>query len=291
MSNSTEETLARYTIKASVFTDLFTISKYLLQMYQVLHPEDTTVTEDDLTDVTHENILIDQQYNDLSFSKGNQKIILMEAQSTWTMNILIRAFLYLAQAYQEYITKNQLDAYDSKKIPLPMPELYVLYTGTRKKRPAVIRLSEEFFDGKPTDLDVTIHMLYGTDSNDIISQYVKFTRIYDKQRALHGRTRKAVSETIRICKESNILREYLEEREQEVSNIMMTLFDEETIRKNHEASVAREYFEKGVERGIQSVVKLCQSMGGSRLDAIENVIRDFDLKESDAIKKVDLYWK
>ena len=87
------------------------------------------------------------------------------------------------------------------------------------------------------------------------------------------------------------MRDYLEEREQEVSNIMMTLFDEETIRKNHEASVAREYFEKGVERGIQSVVKLCQSMGGSRLDAIENVIRDFDLKESDAIKKVDLYWK
>ena len=80
---------------------------------------------------------------------------------------------------------------------------------------------------------------------------------------------------------------------------MMTLFDEETIRKNHEASVAREYtakgFEKGIETGIemgiQSVVKLCQSMGGSRLDAIENVIRDFDLKEPDAIKKVDLYWK
>ena len=47
MTNSTEEPLARYTIKASVFTDLFTISKYLLQMYQVLHPEDTTATEDD----------------------------------------------------------------------------------------------------------------------------------------------------------------------------------------------------------------------------------------------------
>ena len=91
------------------------------------------------------------------------------------------------------------------------------------------------------------------------------------------------------------MRDYLEEREQEVSNIMMTLFDEETIRKNHEASVAREYtakgFEKGIEMGIQSVLKLCQSMGGSRLDAIENVIRDFDLKEPDAIKKVDLYWK
>lgn len=51
MSSSTEESLAKYTIKASVFTDLFTISKYLLQMYRVLHPEDSSVTEADLTDV------------------------------------------------------------------------------------------------------------------------------------------------------------------------------------------------------------------------------------------------
>ena len=43
--------------------------------------------------------------------------------------------------------------------------------------------------------------------------------------------------------------------------------------------------------GRQGIGKPCQSMGGSRVDAIENVIRDFDLKESDAIKKVDLYWK
>lgn len=37
------------------------------------------------------------------------------------------------------------------------------------------------------------------------------------------------------------MKEYLEEREKEVSDIMMILFDEETIRRNHEASVAREY--------------------------------------------------
>ncbi|MDD6156711.1 MAG: hypothetical protein PUB52_06825 [Lachnospiraceae bacterium] len=71
MSSSTEESLAKYTIKASVFTDLFTISKYLLQMYRVLHPEDSSVTEADLTDVTHVNILINQQYNDLGFSRGS----------------------------------------------------------------------------------------------------------------------------------------------------------------------------------------------------------------------------
>lgn len=149
-----------------------------------------------------------------------------------------------------------------------------------------------------TDLDVTIHMLYGTDGNDIISQYVKFTQVYDAQCALHGRTRKAVSETIRICKEADILREYLEEREQEVSNIMMTLFDEETIRKNHEASVARKYIEKGVvkgreeglEEGIRGCVNIFRSMGGSRTDAIGVIAQNFGLTYEVAAKKVDLYW-
>ena len=42
-------------------------------------------------------------------------------------------------------------------------------------------------------------------------------------------------ETIRICKDRNVLKEYLESRENEVVNIMMTLFDEETIMKNYEA--------------------------------------------------------
>ena len=51
---------------------------------------------------------------------------------------------------------------------------------------------------------------------DIISQYVAFTRVYNEQIKLHGRTRKAVLETIRICRDSHILKEYLEAREQEV---------------------------------------------------------------------------
>lgn len=38
---------------------------------------------------------------------------------------------------------------------------------------------------------------------------------------------KAISETIRICKEKGGLQEYLEENEEQVMNIMMFLFDEQ----------------------------------------------------------------
>ena len=53
---------AKRTIKDSVFSDLFGDKRYLLQLYQALHPEDTEATEDDLTDVTIQNVLKDDLY-------------------------------------------------------------------------------------------------------------------------------------------------------------------------------------------------------------------------------------
>jgi translation initiation factor 2 beta subunit (eIF-2beta)/eIF-5 len=55
--------------------------------------------------------------------------------------------------------------------------------------------------------------------------------VFDDQRKKHGLTQKAVEETIRICKDRNILRNYLGSKEMEVVTIMMSLFDEEQIMK------------------------------------------------------------
>lgn len=58
--------IMKWTIKDSVFTDLFQDKKYLLQLYKALHPEDTDITEDDLNDITIKNVLTDNIYNDYS---------------------------------------------------------------------------------------------------------------------------------------------------------------------------------------------------------------------------------
>ena len=86
---------AKRTVKDSVFTNLFGDSKYLLQLYQVLHPEDIDVGEKDLKTITLENIFTDDIYNDLGFTKGDKLMVLTEAQSTWSVNIIIRALEYL----------------------------------------------------------------------------------------------------------------------------------------------------------------------------------------------------
>ena len=110
---------------------------------------------------------------------------------------------------------------------LPKPELYVIYTGERKERPEWISLSKEFFPGQECFVDVKVRMLYDGKEGDILNQYVTFTKIYNEQVKQQGRTREAVLKTIRICKDRKILKEYLEGREKEVVDIMMTLFDQE----------------------------------------------------------------
>lgn len=101
-----EEIKINHTAKNSVFVDLFQNKSYLLKLYQTLHPEDTTATEDSLTDVTIKNVLTDSLYNDLGFIVNDDKLmILIEAQSTWSVNILVRILLYLAQSYHEYFQK------------------------------------------------------------------------------------------------------------------------------------------------------------------------------------------
>ena len=232
--NSISETeIAKYTIKDSVFTNLFQDKKYLIQLYRVLHPEDQDATEDELTDITIHNILTDDIYNDLGFLVGDRLLILVEAQSTWTANIIIRSLIYLMTTYQDYFKKTRQNLYSSKKVRLPKPELYVIYTGDRKEHPEYLSLSEEFFGGREGFLDAEVRFLYGSEDDDIISQYVTFTKVYNEQMKLHGRTRETIMETIRICKDKNVLKEYLESREKEVVSIMLAMYDEKEILREY----------------------------------------------------------
>lgn len=293
--DTNEKAVVKRNIKDCVFTDLFGNKKYLRELYLALHPEDTDVTEDDLTDITIENVLVNDLYNDLGFRVGSRLIILVEAQSSWSPNILIRALLYIATTYQKYIDERNLDLYTSKKVEIPKPELYVIYTGDRKNRPTELQLSKEFFpDATDLALDVKVKMIYGDNKDDIIGQYVLFTKVYDEQRKLYGRTQKTIEETIRICKERDVLKEYLESREGEVVTMMMTLFDHEQIMKNHDASIRREATERATkkanEKAIITLVQTYKELNGTKENAIQKVIVTYHYSEDESSELVEKYW-
>ncbi len=116
---------------------------------------------------------------------------------------------------------------------MPKPELYIIYTGNKGKKTDTISLSKEFFDGADIDIEVRAKVIYESNTEDIINQYIIFCKVFNEQTKEHGMTKKAVTETIRICKDRNVLREYLAKREKEVVTIMMSLFDNEQIMKTY----------------------------------------------------------
>ena len=64
-------------------------------------------------------------------------------------------------------------------------------------------------------------------------------------------TKQAVTETIRICKDRNILKQYLSSKEVEVVTIMMSLFDDEQIMRTYAKDIEKETERKTAERMIK----------------------------------------
>ena len=235
-------------IKDSVFCDLFGQQEYLFQLYQALHPEDTETQSDDLTIVTLSRIIVREMYNDLGFLAGNKLIVLVEAQSSWSENIVVRFLMYLGETYHRYIEKNDLELYTTKKVQLPKPELYVVYTGERKEKPEKISLKHSFWDTDDCCVEVEAQIIYDSNAGDILSQFITFSKVFDEQRKLYlDDMRKAVQETIRICKEKDVLAAYLER--EEAATVMFAFADQEKEYNRALRAERREGEARGEARG------------------------------------------
>ena len=225
------------TIKDSLFTHMFgdENKEYLLKLYQALHPEDIETGVDNLKIISIENALSNDIYNDLGFIANDRLVVLVEAQSTWSVNILVRLLLYLAKTYQTYIFSNKdLKArlYTESKINLPKAEMYVLYAGKREGRPAELSLKDEFF-GPNGNVDLKANIIFADEErDDIIGEYLAFCTILKEQVLLYnGDKQKAIQSAISICIEQGKLVRYLSEHRREVEDYMFALMSDEEMKE------------------------------------------------------------
>jgi len=299
-------------IKDSVFTLMFRQSEYALQLYKALHPEDDSVTEADCKVVTLEHVLTTGQYNDLGIQVRNMLLLLIEAQSTFTINIVLRILMYLAATYKEYVEEHKLDLYGTKAVTIPRPELYVIYTGPEKDVPDVLHLSDLYEGAGSVDLEVKVCTYRGT--MDILDQYVRFCEISNENRNKYGRTEQAVEETLRQCMQEDVLAPFLASREKEVRDIMVTLFDQEKIQEIHDYNVAQEAKQEGrqegrmegrqegrmegrqegrmegIEEGIQALVLALKDFSADQKAIAQKLVERFHLSFQTAEEKVAQYW-
>ena len=85
---------ATRTGKDSVFSDLFRIPHYQWKMVKALHPE-WDLAEEEIRLLSLHSVLLNRPYNDLGLLVRNHLLILVEAQATWSVNVLVRILLYL----------------------------------------------------------------------------------------------------------------------------------------------------------------------------------------------------
>ena len=85
-------------------------------------------------------------------------------------------------------------------------------------------------------------------------------------------------EKIRICKDRNVLKEYLENKEQEIVDIMMTLFDDEQVLEAYAEDIknseARETAERMIRKGKMSLEEIADYVPSLSLEELKELEAD-----------------
>ena len=226
-NKSATQKVVKKSVKSSVFTHLFSITKYKKELYLCFHPKDKDIKDEEIKTWTLSSIFTNIQINDLGILVRDTILVLVEAQSTWTLNILPRVLEYLGESFNRYVIETKQNIYGEKKVELPKPELYVLYTGNKVIKESEVSLNKEFYNNS-SPVDVKIKVITIKNSSKILKEYIRFTKVLDKNNKEYGYTKKSINETIKYCIEHNILRDYLNEYKKEVYNIMTSVYDQKT---------------------------------------------------------------
>ena len=260
--------------KNSVFLNLFSHKEYQLQLYKELFPQDTTITEDDLELVTLNNVLAINPYNDLGLLARGKLIVLAEAQSTKSVNIIFRLAEYYYDSAMSHLILKDVDLYSSVKVDIPDVEAFVIYTGNKKVEKDVLSLNQEFFGGNPNKPEFKARIIYGEYKGGIIEEYMGFCRIWDDH-VLNAETseekQQAVMKTIDLCIQKGYLVEYLQAHRAEVEKIMMTMLSPEYIRKASDRT-----------QRIKGDIIAFRSMNIPEKSIKENIIKRYDLSPTHA---------
>ena len=222
-----------YTLKDSLFIDLFSDKMRLIQLYKSLIDDQRQINPEDIEILTIQNIILRGIYNDLGFRVKDEIIILMEAQTTYTTNIVLRILFYLSETLKNYIidsseNKNLNELYNTKPRIIPKIKLFVVYTGDKMMQDHDLHLKDVIVENDIiSDIDMKVRVLCTGNKSSILGQYILFTQIYSRQKKECKDIETAVKNTIEICMNDEILKEYLDYRKMEVQEMITAFMTQE----------------------------------------------------------------
>ena len=269
----TSKNKPNYTLKDSLFIDLFSDKMRLIQLYKSLIDDQRQINPEDIEILTIQNIILRGIYNDLGFRVKDEIIILMEAQTTYTTNIVLRILFYLSETLKNYIidsseNKNLNELYNTKPRIIPKIKLFVVYTGDKMMQDHDLYLKDVMVENDIiSDIDMKVRVLCTGNKKSILGQYILFTRVYTKQKKECKDIETAVKNTIEICMNDEILKEYLDYRKMEVQEMITAFTTQEEAFESFLKDEVKRGRKEGEEKGkIDTLIKFFKN--GIGLDVI-----------------------
>lgn len=266
------------TYKDSLFRDIFNNKNRLQSLYEALTGNHVAIRDIKIT--TLRGTFFDDIKNDISFLVGNLFVVLLEHQSTLSPNMPIRMLWYISKLYRQFVDAKM--PYRSTLAPLPAPLFFVFYNGTENMPEKWnLRLSDAFGgNGSKLELVVTVYNINYAENRNILEKCrdLKAYSIFVarvREAVKNGATlKKAITDTIRYCKENDILVDYFAARErEEVFDMVSFKWDPEVAMQVRE----EEAQEKGEKRGamqatltsIRSLMKKLHMTAVEAMDTLE----------------------
>ncbi len=259
--------------KDTLFRKVFNNKKDLLSLYNALNNTEH-MDESLITINTIEDAIYIGYKNDISFII-NSELNLYEHQSSVNPNMPVRGLIYFAELYKGYIDQNNLLIYNERLVKLPFPRYVVFYNGTEDEpEEQELRLSDSFekvlegevqrtdiveAEANKPSVEVTVQLLninYGCNQELLekcqklmeYSRFIALVRVKSdmltekyKKEIFAEAVALAIDEAIR----DNVLKDILSKNMAEVTDMLLTEFDE----KAYIDGVKKQSYEEGEARG------------------------------------------
>ena len=214
--------------------------RWRLDLYNALN--NTSYTDPDALELnTIENVIYITMKNDVSFLIDDQ-MVLFEQQSTHNPNMPLRGFLYFAQLYNGYLSASRKDLNRCGKIDIPTPRFIVLYNGpTDKPEEFTMRLSDSFMRPDGSGAYEWTAYVKNINSNHNEPLQKKCKSLYDYSRFVAKvrentkdgmEAREAVNDAVSMAIRENLLEGFFKRQKAEVTEMILTEFDEEVFKQN-----------------------------------------------------------
>lgn len=142
--------------------------------------------------------------------------------------------------------------YSKKLIELPAPEFYIIYTGNGECGD-YMHLSDAFPAEYKNNLflQLNIKVIKREDKNNILGGYIIFVKKAEELKHTPGYTfTDALKETVKWCREENILTGFMEERSDELMSLMLEEWNIEDAIKYNREDAEEEGMKKGRQEGM-----------------------------------------